>query len=129
MVTFRTVGETVLAEGLAMRVTQHLYPDRPAASFVEMASEPGWLAKSDRRRRAILLDVKSVLSSRKSDDVMRYTMGVGPAGLDREAYYAGWLVIDYWTRHGMRYADIARIPEAEAPTRVSAAIDAILAGE
>ncbi len=124
----RTVGETVLAEGLAMRVTQHLYPDRPATSFVEMASEPGWLAKSDRQRRAILTDVKSALASDRSDDVMRYTMGVGPTGVDREAYYAGWVVVDYWRRHGLSFADIARIPEAQAPARVSAAIDAILAG-
>ncbi len=124
----RTIGETVLAEGLAMRVAQHLYPDRPAASFVEMSTEPGWLAKSEGQRSAILTDVKSALASNKSDDLLRFTMGAGPTGLDREAYYAGWVVVDYWTRHGLSFADIARIPEAQAPGRVGAAIDAILAG-
>jgi predicted Zn-dependent protease DUF2268 len=122
----RTVAETVLAEGLAMRATQHLYPDRPAASFVEMASDPGWLAKADTRRARILRDVRSALASNSSDDVMRFTMGVGPAGIDREAYYVGWTVVGYWLAHGLTYADIARIKEADAPARVGAAIDAML---
>ena len=121
----RTVAETVLSEGLAMRATQHLYPDRAAASFVEMPSEPGWLSKADAIRPSILRDVESALSSNKSDDVMRFTMGVGPAGMDREAYYVGWTVVGYWLAHGMTYAEIARIKEADAPDRVNAAIAAL----
>ena len=123
-----SIGETVLAEGLAMRVAQHLYPDRPATSFVEMASEPGWLARSDAKQRDMLRDVRQRLASRTSEDVMRFTMGVGPSGFDREAYHAGWVIVEYWLFHGMSYGDIARIPEADAPARVGAAIDAILAG-
>lgn len=122
----RSVGETTLAEGLAMRVAQRLYPDRPAASFVEMASEPGWLARCDARRAQILGDVRAAAASSSSDEVMRFTMGVGPAGLDREAYYAGWVITDYWLHHGRTFADIARIPEADAPAEVVKAIDAIL---
>ena len=121
----RTVGETVLAEGLAMRTAQALFPDRPAAAFVELT--PGWLARSDALRPRILRDVRTALASSRSDDVMRFTMGTGPAGVDREAYYAGWIVVDWWLRHGLTLADIARIPEAEAPARVGAAIDAMLA--
>ncbi len=123
----RSIGETVLAEGLAMRATQHLYPDLPTASFVEMPSEPGWLARADRERTRILGDVRSVVASSNSDDVFRFTMGTGPAGFDREAYYAGWTVVGYWLAHGMSYADIARIPEADAPARVGAALDALIA--
>jgi len=122
----RSVGETVLAEGLAMRVAQKLYPDRPAASFVEMPEEPGWLTKCEARHDAILRDVRAVLASDKSEDVMRFTMGTGPTGLDREAYYAAWVVTEYWLRHGMTFASIARIPEDEAPLRVGLAIDAII---
>lgn len=120
----RTIGETVLAEGLATRVTQHLYPALPERTFIER--EPGWLEQCAARRREILLDVKSALASSGSEDVFRYTIGKGPAGVEREAYYAGWLVVDYWTRHGLTYAEIARIPEAQAPARVSAAIDGLL---
>lgn len=121
----RTIGETVLAEGLAVRVTQHLYPNLPEGDFIER--QPGWLNDCAARRRQILLDVKSALASDKSEDVFRYTIGKGPAGVEREAYYAGWLVVDYWTRHGLSYAEIVRIPEAQAPARVSAAIDGLLA--
>lgn len=122
----RTIAETVLQEGLAMHVAQHFYPDRPVKTFVEMPSEPGWLARSERLQPQILRDVKTALRSDKSSDVMRFTMGVGPSGIDREAYYAGWKVVGYWLSHGLTYADIARIPEADAPARVGAAIEAIL---
>ena len=123
----RTIGETVLAEGLAMRTAQALFPDRPAASFVEIT--PGWLARCNANRDRILADVRAALVSRRSDDVMRFTMGTGPSGVDREAYYAGWIIVDWWLHHGMTPARIARIPEAEAPARVGAAIDAMLAGK
>ncbi len=122
----RSIGETVLAEGLAMRVAQTLYPDRPAASSVEMASEPGWLKRADAKRTQILTDVRRASASSNSDDVMRFTMGVGPAGINREAYYAGWLVTRYWLDRGRSFADIARIREADASAEVRRAIDAML---
>lgn len=122
----RSVGETVLAEGLAMRVAQKLYPDRSAASFVEIPDKPGWLSKCEARHDTILRDVRAVLASDKSEDVMRFTMGMGPAGVDREAYYAAWVVTEYWLAHGIALDSIARIPEAEAPLRVRSAIDAII---
>ncbi len=122
----RTVGATVLSEGLAMRTTQHLFPGKPDASFIEMKSDPGWLKRAGTMRQAILRDVRSALDSSKSDDVFRYTMGTGPAGIDREAYYAGWLVVGYWLKHGMTFHDIARIPEKDAPARIGKTIDAML---
>jgi hypothetical protein len=64
--------------------------------------------------------------SDKSEDVMRFTMGTGPAGVEREAYYAGWLVVGHWLRQGMTPAEIARIRERDAPTRVAAAITQML---
>lgn len=121
----RTVAETTLAEGLAMRTAHRLYPEVPEAEIV--SGRPGWLAEADARSRAILADLKPVLASDKSADVFRYTIGKGGAGIEREAYYAGWRVTGFWLAHGMTLADIARIPEAEAPARVAAAIDAILA--
>jgi len=122
----RTVGETALDLGLALRVTQHLYPDRSTASFLEIASESGWLAKAKANRSAVLRDVRTAVASDRSEDVMRFTMGKGPSGLDREAYYAGWVVVGYWLQHGMTFAQIARIPEGEAPTMVRTAIDSML---
>lgn len=118
----RSIGETALAEGLAMRATQGLYPNLPATTFVETPDEPGWLAKATAKRSRIFQDIERSADSSQSADVLRYTMGTGPAGIDREAYYAGWEVVGYWLEHGLSYADIARIPEAEAPARVRAAL-------
>lgn len=121
----RSIGETALAEGLAMRVTQHLYPHLPLTSVVEVSSEPGWLKRAEALRPSIVADVRKLAASSKPDDVLRMTMGTGPSGLDREAYYAGWLAVGYWLHHGMTFADIARIPESEAPARIAEALNAI----
>jgi hypothetical protein len=121
----RTVGTTVLTEGLAMRVTQRLVPGLPETAYVE--ARPGWLAEADSKRIPILKDIQGVLGSNSSDDVLRYTMGKGQTGIEREAYYAGWLVVGYWLEHGMTFAEIARIPEAQMPVRVGAVIQELLA--
>ncbi len=120
----RTIGTTVLTEGLAMRVTQKLLPGHDESYYVE--ARPGWFDEASKKRNEILRDVKSVLDSDKSEDVMRFTMGKGPSGLDREAYYAGWLAVGYWLDHGMTFAAIARIPESEMPKRVNEVIQKLL---
>jgi len=120
----RTIGTTVVTEGLAMRVTQKLVQRPTEASYVER--RPGWLAEATARRSEILKDVQAAAASDKGEDVMRYTMGKGPSGLEGEAYYAGWLVVGYWLDQGMTFAEIARIPEAQMPSRVSEAIDKLL---
>ena len=121
----RSVGTTVLTEGLACRVTQALFPDHPETDCIEM--HPGWLKEASAHRVAILKGIGPFLESATSKDVMRFTMGEGTTGLEREAYYAGWEVVGYWLRHGQSYADIARIPEKDMPRRVREAIDALLA--
>ena len=120
----RTIGTTVLTEGLAMRVTQQLLPNHPDAYYVE--ARPGWFAEATKRRDAIRKDVREAVASDKSDDVMRFTMGKGPSGIEREAYYAGWAVVGDWLDHGMSVSDIARIPEKEMPRRVAETIDKLL---
>lgn len=121
----RSIGTTVLTEGLAMRVTERLFPGRPARDYVE--HEPGWLEKARARRLDILRAIRPHLASEDSEQVMRFTMGRGPNGLEREAYYAGWEVVGHWLAHGKSFAEIARIPETEMPARVREAIDALLA--
>ena len=121
----RTVGTTVLTEGLATRVVQRLNPGLPDAAII--GGRQGWLAEADSKRVAILNDIKGALRSSSADDVVRYTIGKGQAGIEREAYYAGWLVVGYWLDHGMSFADIARIPEAQMPAQVGDAIQNLLA--
>jgi hypothetical protein len=35
---------------------------------------------------------------------LRFSIGHGPAGLEREAYFAGWLVVGDWLAHGMTFS-------------------------
>ena len=44
---------------------------------------------------------------------MKFTMGKGYLGFEREAYYVGWVVVGYWLEHGMSFAKIARTPEKD----------------
>ena len=124
----RSIGTTALTEGLAMRVTQQLLPHHhPEAYYVE--ARPGWFAEATKLRDGILKDVSEVVESDKSEDVMRFTMGKGPSGIEREAYYAGWVVVGYWLEQGMTLADIARIPEKDMPRRVGETLDTLLAAK
>ena len=121
----RTVGTTVLTEGLACRVTQALFPDHPDTDCIE--ARPGWLKEATARRLEILKGIRGRLDSDASEDVMRFTMGQGTTGLEREAYYVGWEVVGYWRKRGRSFAEIARIPEKDMPRQVAEAIDALLA--
>jgi hypothetical protein len=121
----RSIGETVLAEGLAMRVARNLFPAEPETDFIE--TRPGWFADANAKRGRILLDVRAVLNDSDRATVARFTSGTGPAGLECEAYYVAWLVTGYWLSHGESYAEIARVKAQDAPTRVAEAIDKLLA--
>lgn len=122
----RSVGATVVSEGLAMRVSQKLFPNDPPERVAEHT--PGWLKQADAKRDEILKSIQPALGSDESEDVMRFTMGQGPNGLEREAYYVGWVVVGHWLESGMSFAEIARIPEKETPERVAAALKQLLAG-
>lgn len=103
----RTIAQTVFAEGLAMRVTQRLFPGLPDKEYVGEFS-PNWFARASERRTAILSDVGAHLAESSDDAVFRYTMGIGPAGVEREAYYVGWLVIGDLLRHGWTFDSLCR---------------------
>ena len=121
----RTIGATVVSEGLAMRTSQKLFPNDPPERLAEHS--PGWLKAADAKRGEILKSIQPALGSDKSEDVMRFTMGQGPNGLEREAYYVGWIVVGHWLEKGMSLADVARIPEKEMPARVAATIEKLIA--
>ena len=120
----RSVGVTALSEGLAIRVAQKLYPDRPETEFVEYA--PGWLERARARHTSILKDVRAAARASRSEDVMRFTIAEGPSGVDREAYYAGYVIVGHWLKKGRTPAEIARISEADAPAEIERAVDEMI---
>lgn len=42
------------------------------------------------------------------------TLGTGPAGLEREGYFAGWELVGQLLAEGRSFADIARLPAEDA---------------
>jgi hypothetical protein len=120
----RTIGTTVVTEGLAMRVTQKLFPSHPDSDFTDYT--PGWLAAIQKHKTAVLKNIQPFLSSDNINDVMRFTMGKDKLGFERQAYYVGWIVVGYWLKHGRSFAEIARIPEKEMPSQVQKTITLIL---
>ena len=107
-----------------MRTAQQIMPGKPEASYTEYT--PGWLSIAMKKNNQVLRDVRDVVHSDSLNIVMQYTMGKGPAGLEREAYYAGWVVVGYWLKNGMTLAQIARIKENDMPSKVTIAIDKLL---
>ena len=122
----RSIAATMLQEGLAIHVSREVVPGRPMASYIEY--QAGWLARAEANRRAILAGLRGSLAARDGETVFKFTIGEGSTGLEREAYYGGWAVVQHLRDQGMTLAQIARIPEDEMPTVVGRAIDEMLGG-
>ena len=95
-----------------MRATERLHPGLAEKDYVGEFS-PDWFARARAKRAAILTDIAPHLTDSDPAAVMRYTMGTGGAGIDREAYYAGWIVIEDLLKHGWSFPLLARVSDAE----------------
>ena len=114
----RSVAHTIFTEGLAMRVTQRIHPGQPDKEYVGEFT-PNWFARAEQTRAAILADIAPHLAESDSSAIMRYTMGTGGAGIEREAYLAGWLVIGDLLAHGWTFPRLARVTDEEMTTLVA----------
>lgn len=122
----RSIARTLFAEGLAARVSQALVPGRDGAGYLE--HRPGWFADAEARRADVLRGMLPALRASDSETVMKFTMGRGTTGLDREAYYAGWVVVGELMERGWTLDRLARVPEQEIPALVEESIGRLLAG-
>jgi len=104
----RTVGQLVLGEGLAMHVARVLYPGRPDEDYVGGGS--GWLEEARALEREILEGVLGNIDNATPRAMERFTLGPGPAGLRREGYYAGWVLVGHLLEHGWTLPGLARVP-------------------
>jgi len=120
----RTIGAIVVSEGLATRLTQKLHPQLSEGSFIEIT--PGWLKLCKDHQTEILKDIRKHISSNNENDIMQYTMGKSYLGIEREAYYTGWVVVEHWLSEGKSFADIAHISEMNMPSKATEAVDEIL---
>jgi hypothetical protein len=114
----RSIAHTIFAEGLAMRVTQNIHPGLPDRAYVGEFT-PDWFARAQAKQSLILADIAPHIAESNSSAVMRFTMGTGGAGLEREAYYTGWIVIGDLLQHGWTYSRLARVTDDQMPRIVS----------
>ncbi|PWE18053.1 hypothetical protein DDZ18_00085 [Marinicauda salina] len=121
----RSIANTLLSEGLAAHVSREVVPGRPETAYIE--HEPGWLERCRANAPEVLAGILPVLAQSDSETVMRFTIGEGPTGLEREAYCAGYLVIAHLRETGASLADIARVQDADMPDFARGAIEAMLA--
>lgn len=121
----RTIAATLLQEGLAMHVARELSPGEAVTAYVE--HRPGWWAEAEARRSEILRGILPALGEKDGETVFRFTMGNGPAGIEREAYAAGWFVVDYMRAGGMSLTEIARISEADMSAAIGEVIGKMVA--
>lgn len=108
----RSIAHTIFTEGLAMRATQSIHPGEADVVYVGEAS-PGWYQRAQAKQPQILADITPHLAEDSSEAVMRYTTGKGGAGVEREAYYTGWLVIGDLLNHGWTFPRLARVTDPE----------------
>jgi hypothetical protein len=120
----RTIGLSVIQEGLAMHVAREVFPGLPLRSYV--GGTPGWWSKAEAGREAVLRGVLPALEAKDGETVFKYTMGEGTTGLNREVYIAGWFVVGELRRRGMSLAQIARVSEPETPALARGAILTLL---
>lgn len=121
----RSIAQTAFQEGLAMQTARAVVPGRPVEHYTSY--RPGWWPAAQARRRAILIDVREGLDRRDADSVWRYTIGKGAAGIEREAYAAGWWIVEQLMKDGMTLAQVAHIPESQMGVVARQAIDRMLA--
>lgn len=107
------VGETIFLEGLAMHANKALVPGLPDAAYTELASEPGWFARCEKNRAAIMKGIAPYLDKAGADVATKFTFGKGTTGMDRELYCAGWFAVGRLLASGKAFPELARIPESK----------------
>jgi len=123
----RSVGQLVLGEGIAMRTAEALYSGRPESAYV--GGTPDWMTEAGEKEREILEGVRGSVDNATSLAMERFTLGPGPAGLRREAYYAGWVLVGHLLESGWTLQGLARVPRGFAARIVEEGLNDMLSEE
>ena len=116
----RSVGRIIFEEGLAIHAAMAVAPGSREHQYIE--HKAGWFAQALPKRKAILSGLRPHLGTSDAQTVFKYTMGQGSQGLEREAYFAGWLVVGRLLEQGKTFPQLARVPEDQMPRLVEAAM-------
>jgi hypothetical protein len=108
----QTVGGAIFSEGLAMRVTERLDPGFQPYTYTTSTQE--WLNTCQAKLPEVLRDLSDHLNDTRAKAVSNFTMTKGGAGLDREVYCAGWIIVGHLLDQGRKFSELASIPQANA---------------
>lgn len=122
--TGQSVASALFAEGLAMRVTEHLLPG--SAANIYTASTPEWMEQCSAKLPDVLHDLEAHLRDQGAEAVSRFTYGTGAAGLNREVYCGGWFVVGKLLEGSHTYAQLGNLSRPEAERIVTLAIHQML---
>jgi hypothetical protein len=127
----RPISQVVMEEGLATRVTAALVPGRPddgyVAYFTDGNGASDWFEQCAARETALLAGLRPFLANSRSETVARFTFGGGTTGLEREAYYAGWVLVGQLLAQSRTLAELAATPVDALAPLIERALDARLA--
>lgn len=109
----RSVGSTILQEGLATQVSKYIVQNEPDEAYIEHRN--GWLNECKLHRTDIVKGIIPYLEDSSSEAVHQFTFGNGTTNLEREAYFVGWEVVRYLLEQGVSFKQIASIQEEDIP--------------
>lgn len=113
----RKIATLIIQEGLATRISKEIVPHQPDAAYIEYKS--GWLQECYAYHNQILQGILPYLDQSSSDVVTKFTIGNGTTNHHREAYYVGWVLVEYLLEKGITFKEIAHIQEPELVPFVS----------
>lgn len=105
----KTVASLVFQEGLATRLSKHLVPDREDEVYV--GHRAGWLRECSEAAEQLLQGLKPFLRDCSAESIVRFTMGTGTVGKEREDYFAGWKLIGDMLDESRSFSALARVKE------------------
>lgn len=109
----RTIALTILEEGLATRVSKFLVPGEADERYIE--HKENWLTSCIGKKEEIFKGILPYLEDDSSETVYKFTIGKGVTNHEREAYYAGWEMVDTLLKQGVSFNELARIKEKDIP--------------
>lgn len=109
----RTIASLILQEGVATQVSKYIIPGEKDNYYVE--HKAGWLDSCKSKRNTILKGIFPYLDDSTSKSLFKFTFGTGTTNTEREAYFAGWEIVNVLLEEGITFREMASIQEDEIP--------------
>jgi uncharacterized protein YjaZ len=122
----RSIASVIIQEGVAMHTSKVLVPGRKLVEYI--GNDNQWLKLCNEKESKIHSGAIPFLQKSDSQAVFQFTAGEGTCGLQNEAYYIGWKLVEYLLDKGMVLSDIAGLNEPDLPGFVESHLSNYLEG-